>query len=153
MEKNRDIIEERILTYFDYCFSYALFLSKNKEDAKEITQEVAAKTLRANPNGRLLGEKYFRQAVYGVFLNRIRNKHVTQYEVPDYASNECAETRAANLDMIERVRKVVSAEEFLFLQMSAEGYSLGEIAKTQGQTKSYVSVRVERARVKALKTV
>lgn len=150
MENNSEIMEERILAYFDYCFSYALFLSKNTEDAKEITQEVAAKILRAKPNGQTLGEAYFRKAVFAVFLNRIRNTNQTSYyEVPDTAINECTETRAANLDLIERVRKVIPAEDFMYLQMSADGYSIGEIAKIVGRAKSQIGSRIKIAQSKA----
>jgi RNA polymerase sigma factor (sigma-70 family) len=144
-------MEERILAYFDYCFSYALFLSKNPEDAKEIVQEVAAKIWRAAPAAEFLGEKYFRRAVFGVFANRVRN-NLTIYSITDedeFYTEGNAEAHAVNSDMIDRARKVIDPTDFRFITLSADGYSHSEIASIEGVTKSHVSSRIKIARSKA----
>lgn len=150
-------LEDRILDYFNFIRTTAFQFSGDADRAEDFAQEVVCKIIKAKPNAALLGATYFKQATVSVIKDTWKYDNSTMKpklvftckdpETFDFTSNP--EKEAVINDTLARVKAVCTSIEWDVIVMKSEGYSVREIAKELGMSKSVVQRLVEQVVAKA----
>lgn len=149
---NINQLSERILAYFDMSFGYSLKLTGNHELSKDIVQAMAVSVYEAKPNAELLGEKYFKTAIKNTITDYYRSasfRHdITNGESFEHeAKTESIESIVANRIMIEKIKDVLSEDEWLIVLAKSYGYTELQLAEMFGMKRSeirYAFIKIQR---------
>jgi RNA polymerase sigma-70 factor (ECF subfamily) len=163
---NRPRFEDVVRPHFDALYRAAMRLTRSREDAEDLVQEVA---LRAcceleriaaldSPRAWLL------RVQYRVFVDELRRRTRS----PIASGSDAADTDSAASDdpgpeelteTAQRSRQLARAWPALdrrqraLLALHAEGYSLAELATITGLTRNAVGVSLHRARARLAKLI
>lgn len=161
METYEEVLEDRILSYFD--FIWKLVLERTPEEtygntaAQDLTQQVVMEVWKAQPVAELLGAEYFKRAVetkiinkkinatqdYKIFNNLVAQKQVTMYtEVVD------VEYDWEQKENLGKLRKKFTDTEWKIFVLVSEGYSSTEIGDKLGMHDASVRRILKKARAK-----
>ena len=166
MKKRNQAIEREMLPQMDAIFGYALYLTRNRTEAEELTQETMVKAVNAFAQYRegTNCKAWLFRIMYNTFLNDIRKRRV-HYEFEESAVAELSDREdlkafvRANrspeesfVSMLSRtkVREAVEKlpEEFKSVVVLAdlEGFAYKEIAEILGCPIGTVMSRLHRGR-------
>lgn len=135
--------EKEFKDYYDYVFSIALNLSKNRESAKDLTQETmynAYKNKSSFKNKNI--KNYLRRIVTNLYFNKYRKEKNIWFDSVDNIKKYNTNDGLNNLEYKETYKKVFNklspkSKESILLRI--KGYKNKEIAEEINS--SHLSVR------------
>lgn len=151
-----------MLSYYKELFSYIQNLVRDKEYAKDVTQETYMRTLEANRNIPIDNKRAF---LYRVAKNIIidqarknKNKNFIDYEEKKIISNdEQAEEILIKVNekqiLFEEIKKLPQKRRQVFVLYIIEGYTRKEISNVLNMTITSVEKHISRASLQIRKSL
>jgi RNA polymerase sigma-70 factor (ECF subfamily) len=147
---------ERIFDrHYELIYRTAYGLTGSAADAEDIVQTIFVRLLNRElpPDLSATPERYLYRAAFNLSLNTIRNKKrevlIDNLEVFDasYVTGDAStEDRALDQDLREAIAVLNPAAAQIVILRYVHDYSLAEIARTLGTTRSTVAVSLYRSR-------
>ncbi|MFJ6411389.1 sigma factor-like helix-turn-helix DNA-binding protein [Terribacillus saccharophilus] len=147
MEQPKQVgLQSQIEETMDKLSYYCLYLTKNKWDSEEITQEAVLKTLIKYPEDTFPPPvSLLKKIAYHVWIDRIR-KQKKEELVSEIQDTTIAE-RHDNVQQMEQLRKLTPKQLVVFVLKEAFHYQSAEIADLLELNESAVKALLHRGRI------